>query len=522
MGNLASDISIDNNISNATLKIPTPTPIHTSNPNNPFLQDTAAQTARQSFPIDIQISLESHCLQQISLKTPFDTIPRQDSEPNPLLNSEERITNLVEHDFQPRTCSISNSKIQKNLDFFGEELGYSGFKNTVDRDRYVKVYINKLLGRINNEVSKVASVEGGRKQMISEISNYIAPEGLICMGIERSLNFMEKDTMGDDPMAMSKGSQNCPQNLAQSQKSSPGDRYGHGEKSKSLLRRKNSPSPYTELDAKITTFGDSMVMNKSAVGLGANSETQDFILRSIKKNIQDGGNRNYNSGQNLNADANFDTPMFPTYCQIGTLSDGSSYMLPNPSNPRVQQQQGPPEMSFEPESDTVNIHSSVNPSTILTTPREDLVTPGFPEKNLQRPVQYLTPGGSGPDYMAWDSNDRKNTSNPKEHWLETYHNQKYKEYLAKQSSGRLDYRRNASYQKLVQGSNRSPSDRHLRAASQYSECVHSSNTSNVLQRQKTPENPLSIDKKYSMGSVDNNNSDRGSLERRIKFNESTY
>jgi hypothetical protein len=99
MGNLASDISIDNNILNATLKIPIPTPIHTPNPNNPFLQDTAPQTPRQSFPIDIQISLESLCLQQISLKTPFDTIPRQDSEPNPLINSEERITNLVEHDF---------------------------------------------------------------------------------------------------------------------------------------------------------------------------------------------------------------------------------------------------------------------------------------------------------------------------------------------------------------------------------------------------------------------------------------
>jgi hypothetical protein len=191
-----------------------------------------------------------------------------------------------------------------------------------------------------------------------------------------------------------------------------------------VLGRKNLPSPYTELDPKITNFGDSMFMNKSAVGLGANSETQDFILKSIKKNIQDGGNRNYNSGQNLNADANFDTPMFPTYCQNGTLSDGSSYMLPNPNNPRVQQQQGPPEMSFEPESDTVNIYSSVNPSTVLAKPKEDLVTPGIPEKNLQRPVQYLTPGGNGPDYMAWDSNDRKNTSNRKEHWQETYQNQK--------------------------------------------------------------------------------------------------
>lgn len=72
----------------------------------------------------------------------------------------EKIEKLIENDFKACSASIISKhnlgfdehSIQNFSDQKNEKLSYDGFSSVEERDKYVKVYINKVLERINNDV----------------------------------------------------------------------------------------------------------------------------------------------------------------------------------------------------------------------------------------------------------------------------------------------------------------------------------------------------------------------------------
>ena len=342
MGNNASNINIDKNRLITTQKIPSPSKQETD--NNKVSQTSQKKSHPKetnpsaSFEIKIELPLDDLKNPKITIlptttqKTPRDYLMTERSHKSNSLNSQEdqpntceRIASMLDNDFSVIAPTHSQSIIYNQNDL-------QGFSSLEEREQYIKIYVNKQLDRIQNEVSKISYLDLTKIGGQSDLSGYINTDkifdkdnfgGMEGLGAKtQGLNFMEEKD----------------------------DRANYGVQDYKNWLPSADTKIYKNYIVK-ESFSCNEIGGKNIDIVSAPSHQENFfydqklqqtkiINRSNKKGVfQDNNlnnNKNYSSHNNIGRTANTnkipDTPLFNAYCPVYTCSDGFSYDAPTPQN----------------------------------------------------------------------------------------------------------------------------------------------------------------------------------------------